>query len=47
MFKKKWILVKDKYGDVDNLDENDSSSDETEDEDAVVLSYFKYWKEKI
>ena len=30
-------IVKDKYGDVDNLDENDDeSSDESEDDDAKV-----------
>jgi hypothetical protein len=31
------LTVKDRYGDVDNLDEDDDeSSDETEDEDAKV-----------
>ena len=33
--------VKDRYGDVDNLDEDDDeSSDETEDEDAKVGPFF-------
>lgn len=34
---KKNYLVKDKYGDVNLLDDDNSSSDETEDEEAKVI----------
>jgi hypothetical protein len=30
-------LVKDKYGDVDNLNSSEESTDESEDEDAIVI----------